>query len=105
MDWSVQIDAVAPPGQEEPSLDNLTEDDRLGRLLEALDEWGGSVSGGRREWSARIAVEATDVIGAIAEAQRVTGEKAAAVGLPDWPVLRVEAVEWAEFEREMSPPR
>lgn len=94
------VEAVAPPGA--PELD--PDDPAVDRFVEFLDGWGASVISGTDTWSARIALEARSVTDAITDATCVVGETAAKAGLPKWPVLRVEALEWAQLEAELSRP-
>lgn len=100
MEWTVLVEAVAPEGASPLDID----DPAIDRFLEALDGWGGAVSAGANGWSARIAVEARNVTDAITDATCVVGENAKKAGLPKWPVLRVEALEWAQFEAELAKP-
>ena len=91
--WSVLVEAEAddkhPPADDDAVID---------ALLDALaDEYAGSVGGDARRYSARISIDGADQLypGALWAAQTGCGIVTAAamkVGLPDWPVVRVEAV-------------
>jgi hypothetical protein len=95
-EWNVLVEAVAPNHDNRLGAD----DPRLERVAQALAEWHGAISTTERGWLARIVVEAPDIVGAVGAAQRVVEEAAATAVLPDWPALRVEAVELSIFDEE-----
>jgi hypothetical protein len=68
--------------------------ERLGELVNALVPHHGVVTGGgdRPSWGATISVESATAIAAIVEASAIIRRAAAAVFLPDWPLVRAEGV-------------
>jgi hypothetical protein len=75
----------------------MTEDEfgeRLGDLVVALEPYHGVVTGGSDpvRWGARISIELATPTGGATEAAAIIRRVAAEVFLPDWPVVRVEAV-------------
>ncbi len=101
MDWfSVHLATRAPE-----SLISEAELDVAGdRLMELLAAHDGVVSAGGGAWSATVSVQAeqarsaADIGGALIEAQ------AAEVGLPGWPVVRLEAVRQDVLDAENERP-
>jgi len=102
--WSVLVEAAAGEDAKvwpdiEPSL--------LDGLMEALGvKHSGVVSGDSRSYSARISLDATDQIhGALWAVHTGCGivvDAAMKVGLPDWQVVRVEAVRDDVLARELE---
>jgi hypothetical protein len=98
MEWSVFVEAVAKKGSRRLGID----DPAIERFVDALSGRSSSIAAGGRIWSARVAVEAPTVEVAISTAEDIVLCAAAAAGLPPWPVLKVEAIEWGEFVRELG---
>jgi hypothetical protein len=74
---------------------------RLGRVLETFGAAIGSTPTG---YSVRLAVHGDEAVYAVEEAVSLVRNGAAEVGLPEWPIVEVEAIEWAEFESRMNDP-
>jgi hypothetical protein len=75
----------------------ITEDEfgeRLGDLVVALEPYHGVVTGGGDpvRWGARISIESVTATAGATEAAAIIRREAADMFLPDWPVVRVEAV-------------
>lgn len=99
MDWSVLVELAGPKTAPAPSSDDVD------ALIDALADASPALTVGTRTWSARIAVEdAPDATAATAAGVARVVEAARGVGLPDWPVVRVEACEWQTFEAELTQP-
>jgi hypothetical protein len=78
--------------------------ERLGDLVVALEPHHSVVSGGGIpvRWGATISVEAGDVLTAITEAAAIIRRQAADVFLPDWPVVRAEAVREDVLDEDLA---
>jgi hypothetical protein len=100
MDWSVLVEAAAPEGPPPVHIDVEV----LDQFLDLLREWGGAVSAGSASWSARIAVEASDVSHAVERACSLVRSAGVRAGMPKWPVRQVDATEWSRFENELGLP-
>lgn len=101
--WSVLVETAADDGQSPPEIDGL-----LDVLTDALhDEHSGIVSGDARGYSARINLEATEPVhGALWAVHMGCGivvDAAMKAGLPDWRVVRIEAVRDDAVAREVKP--
>jgi hypothetical protein len=105
MKWVVQVEAAATRGA--AGLD------RPGGLMAAfsrmLTEHAGSATGDDRHWSAQVVVVEEEPVSPVHTASQaaVYGERlvagaATAVGLPDWPVVRVEVVPELLGAREVA---
>lgn len=92
------VEAGAPEGS--PPLD--VDHEVLDRFLDIVNEWDGSVSVGGATWSARIAVEASDVSRAVERACSLVRSAGVRAGMPNWPVRQVDATEWSRFEDELG---
>jgi hypothetical protein len=100
--WNVHAEAVGDEQYDE----NLLED-----LLDHLLEYDGVVTGtpeepidGRARYGAGFSVQASDAVEAVVRAREVFERAAAAVGLPRWPLARVEAQTEGELELELARP-
>jgi hypothetical protein len=86
--------------------------DRLEAFLELLAEpFAASVGGtpdesvdGLGRYSAQLAVDADSPVDAAATGIGAVQEAAKLAELPEWPVVEVEIIEWAEFERRLEQP-
>jgi hypothetical protein len=95
MTWVVQIEAEAPPG-----LPGLAQPGTLIRYFSRmLAAHHGAAAGQERHWSARVVIPRDEPVSPVhtAEQAAFAGKKlvvnaARTVGLPDWPVVRAEAV-------------
>ncbi|MGH8907689.1 MAG: hypothetical protein ACRD0K_14495 [Egibacteraceae bacterium] len=96
--FSVHVEAQGPDDAE--PLDAL--DGRLDLLLDALAPVSGVVGGAGLRWDAQVSVSAEHAPGAIECAVDLITSAASEVGLPAWPVFRVEAVEEHTLEDELS---
>lgn len=94
--WSVFVETHG----EDPQL--VTEY-ALEDFVSTLVAHSGVVTGGSGHptWGARVSVEATSAIEAVAEAAALVVRAAAAVGLPAWPLIRAEAVREDVFDAEL----
>lgn len=95
MDYSVFVEARAPVG--EPPLtyaDDLYDDEIIAdlsdRLMDCIQAHHGSGGVGARTWDAIISVDADDIETAAATAVRILADCSRGVGLPAWPVTRLE---------------
>jgi hypothetical protein len=94
--WNVHVEAVG---------DEQYAEDLLEAFLDSLLEHDGVVTGtpeepidGRARYGARFSVQASDAVEAVGRAREVFQRAAAAAGLPQWPLARVEA----QTERELE---
>jgi hypothetical protein len=86
---------------------SMTEDefsDRLGDLVNALVPYSGVVAGGGEpvRWGATISVESTTAVTAITEASTIIRRAGSDVFLPDWPIVRAEAVREDVLDEELG---
>ena len=65
-------------------------------------EHDGIVSSGTGQWEVTIGLEEPDPVRAAAVAAALVESLAAAAGLPDWPMVRVEAVRQDVLEEDNS---
>lgn len=105
MEWSVEVEVAGEV------VFNKVEIEELDGLVDQLLPYHPSVSGTAEEpidglgrYGARLAIEAHSPEEAVSEAISLLTKAAMNVGLPEWPVVRVEAAEWGEFERELERP-
>ena len=97
-EWSVMGETKAPDGV------SVNEDDlmqRIGDLAESLADRGAVGGGDRRGWDIRLMVEAEEVGDACVEAQAIVTVGATLLGIPTWPVDRIEAVSSATRADEL----
>lgn len=94
---SVWIQVAAGDGGGLPELQ-----EQVRPLFDALAERGGVVQGSAdgQRYSVRLSVRAPDHDAAVAEAIELVREATAAAGLPEWPVVQVEAPTLDELEQE-----
>lgn len=78
--------------------------DRIVDAQEQLEGHGPVVSFGPSEITLRVALDAELPTYAIEEAQALTEKALKSAGLPIWPVIAVEAMEWEAFERSLDVP-
>jgi hypothetical protein len=104
MDWSVYVETVGPP--EARPLDA----ERLDNFGEVLGDLHASVSasvaaGQRPAWSAQLTIEdANQPTQAAERALLAVCDAAREVGLPAWPVVKLEVTEWERFDAELDEP-
>lgn len=85
----------------------MTEDefgDRLGDLVGAFVSHSGFVVGAGHlaRWGASISIESTTALTAIAEASTIIRRHASDIFLPDWPIVRAEAVREDVLDEELT---
>jgi hypothetical protein len=106
MDYSVYVEAVGPQSAPPLDLEQLT--DFSDRLFEVYGDVGGVVSGSvtpeqQRGWSARVRIAGVRSIrDAVTDAERLVLDAAQAAGLPAWPIVKLEAVEWEQLGTELQ---
>jgi hypothetical protein len=100
-DWSVYLETLAPDGAGAP-YDMFA---RASALMDLLTEQGAVTAADERSWSVQMAVTAESSAEALAAAGELVAKAAARAGLPDWPLVRLEAVwdELVESEQAESP--
>ncbi len=99
MEWSLLIEATAPEGQSADHDEILA---ALDELLDRLAIYGGSVGGGNRSWSARFDLEAPTALDATSQGAQVVELAVAGLGLPGWPITRVECVSATVLDAEVA---
>ena len=55
-------------------------------------------------YSAQLAIEADSPVDAVAAGLGVVQDAAKMAAPPDWPVVQVQVIDWAEFERQLEQP-
>ncbi len=105
MEWSVAVEVAGKV------VFNEVKDEELDKLVDHLLPHHPSVSGTAEEptdelgrYGVRLVVKAPSPDKAVSEAISLLTKASMDVGLPEWPVVRVEAIEWGEFERELERP-
>ena len=93
--WSVAVETAGAGGLAPEALDEL---------LDLLAQHSASVGGGDRGYAARISVEAPDAYQARERGTRLIAGAANRVGIPGWPVVRLEVVRDDVLETELSEP-
>jgi hypothetical protein len=95
MEWTIHVEA-AGDGEVEPEL--------LDELMDALAGHSAAVSSARGRYGAQFDVTGTDAATAVQAALQTWAAAVARVGLPAWPVVRVEAITVAEQEADLQRP-
>ena len=95
--FSVHLEARAPEGAAQ-----TVNEDAADRLRDLLVEHHGIVSSGAGQWVVTIRLEEPGPVRAAAVAAALVESLAAAAGLPDWPMVRVEAVREDVLEEDKS---
>jgi hypothetical protein len=108
MDYSVHVEAVGPQSAPPLGLEQLA--DFTDRLFEVDGDVGAVVSGSvtrdqQRGWSARVRIAGVRGIrDAVTNGERLVLDAAQAAGLPAWPIVKLEAVEWERLGAELKRP-
>jgi predicted DNA-binding transcriptional regulator AlpA len=76
----------------------------LDGFVDAVAAYDGVVGGGRGAWDARISVEADDADRAAMAGAELVRKAAAAAGLPEWPLVRLEATRQDVLSEELARP-
>lgn len=104
--YSIEV-GFAGPAPSDPTEIN----DRLEGFLEVVGDTSAVVTGTPEEpvdsigrFGVRLAVETYSVTDAVASIVPKCQSAAKKAGLPDYPVVSVEVLEWAEFERQLEIP-
>jgi hypothetical protein len=106
MDYSVYVEAVGPQSAPPLSLEQLA--DFSDHLFEVYGDVGGVVSGSitreqQRGWSGRVRITGVRSIqDAVTRAERLVSDAAQAARLPDWPIVKIEAIEWEQLGAELN---
>lgn len=105
MEWSVAVEVAGEV------VFNEVEDEELEGLIDHLQPYHPTVFGTAEEpsdglgrYGVRLAIESHSPDAAVSEAITLLAKAALGTGLPEWPVVRVEAIEWGEFERQLEHP-
>jgi hypothetical protein len=85
--FSVHLEARAPEG-----VTQIVDEDAANRLMDLLVAHDGIVSSRAGQWEVTIGLEEPGPVRAAAVAAALVESLAATAGLPDWPMVRVEAV-------------
>jgi hypothetical protein len=108
MDYSVYVEAVGPQSAPPLSLEQLA--DFNDRLFEIDRDLGPVVSGSvareqQRLWSARVRIaRVRSIREAVISGERLVASAAQAAGLPAWPIVKLEAIEWERLGAELKQP-
>jgi len=88
-DWySVHVEARPPADAGELAVD----EDAADALMEMLEEHDGVVSAGTGAWGATVSIRADSAWDATLHAAPLVEKLASKAGMPDWPIVRAEAV-------------
>jgi hypothetical protein len=99
--WSVLVEYAAPAEAEPVALN----DDRWNALVDAAEDYAGTVTHSTERCSVRVFVDdEPDAYRAVMTARDVTWKMISNVGLPEWPVVRLEALSEAELDAELAKP-
>lgn len=100
--WSV---AVTRAGQEQLlDFGDETVQEQVSELVDLLTDYGGAVSFALDRYTVRLALETASVDAAVSETLNIVQMYSEKAGLPSWPFVKVEAIEWGVFERELDTP-
>lgn len=94
--WSVDVTVAGPT--DGPGIDS----DDVGDLQVALAEFSAVGGGEETRYDMRLSVEADDIAEAVKLAAEGVQRAAAEVGMPDWPVVRLEALTHEELTTDLS---
>ena len=87
-DWySVHIEARAPEGAAA-----VIQEEAVDQLMDLLEEHSGGVTSGTVSWGATISVQALTVLDGTSRASAIISSMAEKAHMPDWPMVRAEAV-------------
>lgn len=104
--WSVLVETKAPEVEE--GAVPVDVDQVIGDLVEVLIERGAAGGGDARGWDVRLSIETADEVWAASAAAgaglQMVLEAADKVGLPLWPIVRLEADAEAELDRQLAEP-
>ena len=95
--FSVHLEARAPEG-----VAQIVDEDAADKLTGLLMQHHGIVSADAGQWGVTIGLEEPDPVRAAAVAAALVQSLAAVAGLPDWPMVRVEAVRQDVLEEDNS---
>lgn len=101
-EWSIGVTRAGPG----PALD-VDDKDTIEQVMQAqlsMEDHVPAGSFGGNSIAFTVAVKNDDPEEAIREAVEVTDEALRNVGLPVWPVVEIEAVEWSRFEKQLEEP-
>lgn len=98
--YSVRLETRAPADEHDVTVDDVAADE----LMALLEDHDGVVSSGIRSWSATISTQASDAPEAASYGSDLIEKMTGKVGMPAWPVVRVEAVRQDVLEAENSRP-
>jgi hypothetical protein len=96
--FSVHLQARAPEG----AAHIIVDDEAAGRLMDLLVGYDGIVTAGAGRWAVTLGLEEPDPVRAAAVAAALVASLAAKAELPDWPMVRVEAVREDVLEEEST---
>lgn len=87
--------------------DQVVTDEAIDAFATALLPYAGTVSGGPgyRSWSAMIFVETPEAVAAAVAAESLVSKAAHDAGLPDWPVVRAEALREDVLDDDLARPQ
>jgi hypothetical protein len=91
LDWkwySVHVEARSTADAE----NLLVNEDAADLLMKLLEECDGVVSAGTAAWAATVSVRATNAADAVMSGAPRVEKLACKAGMPDWPLVRAEAV-------------
>jgi predicted DNA-binding transcriptional regulator AlpA len=82
-------------------------DDSIGELADMLGAHAGVVSGGggRPTWGGTISVESATALGAVNAGAAIVTVAAEKARLPDWPIVRAEAVREDVLDEDLERPQ
>jgi predicted DNA-binding transcriptional regulator AlpA len=100
MAWfSVSVEARRPSGDPRE-----VDEDQLDSFVDAVARHDGVVGGGADVWDSRISVETEDADQACLRGVEVMRTLAVKAGLPDWPLVRVEATRQDVLDEQNTRP-
>jgi predicted DNA-binding transcriptional regulator AlpA len=98
--FSVHVQARDPEGT--PKV--LINEDAAEQLMDLLAKHDVIVAGGSGRWDVTVGVDAPDLIGAASMAAELVDSMAVKSGMPDWPIVRIDAVRVEVLEEEIARP-
>jgi|GEM_PF-1096331 len=105
MGWTIHVAAAAPFAADDP-----VDEQDLDGLIDVLEGHGAAVAGGPGRYEATFSLSAADLNdpSSFGDATEVGVQKfleaVNKVGLPEWPIVRLEVQTWAEQDAELAQP-
>jgi predicted DNA-binding transcriptional regulator AlpA len=102
-EWSVYLETVAGPDDDHVDPDVM--EPMIDELMDFLEDLSAVPTGDDTSWSVQVTVQAPDAKHAAIRAVDAVNGVAAKVGLPAWPLVKVEIVRADVFDASLTRPQ